>query len=199
MGIEDTSERQKGHHTDQAQHTGSDLPKISDRRTQAYGELPRSLKFGHLGIILFWSLIMAGLYFTMKLVIEPRDPTVTASGDLKITRARDGHFYAPGLVNGKPVLFLIDTGASMVVVSQAFAVDAGITGGIATTFSTANGPIPGRIVHNIPVSLGSTTVSGVTVGVGLKLAQSNQALLGQSFLSKFNITLGKDELILHKR
>ena len=199
MGIEDRDRWQKDHNTDQAHNTSSDLKTISEHHGHGNRALPRSLKFGHLGIILFWSVIMAALYFTMKLVIEPKAPTITASGDLRLNRARDGHFYAPGLVNGKPVIFLIDTGASMVVVSQTFAEDAGLTGGVATTFSTANGRLPGRIVHNVPVSVGSITVSGLSVGVGLNLAQRNQALLGQSFLSKFNLSLGKDELILHKR
>jgi aspartyl protease family protein len=42
-------------------------------------------------------------------------------------------------------------------------------------------------------------VSGVRVGVGLVGGDADEALLGQSFLSQFDITLGRDEMVLRKR
>jgi len=43
------------------------------------------------------------------------------------------------------------------------------------------------------------SVSNVTVGVGLHMSDENQALLGQSFLSKFDITMIKNQMVLRPR
>ncbi len=104
--------------------------------------LTRGLRWAPLGIVAFWLVVMAALYGLMTLVLKPPPVTVSANGDLSILRARDGHFYANGTVNGHPVRFLVDTGA--------------------------------------------TTVGG----------DSDRALLGQNFLSRFNITLSGDEMVL---
>jgi aspartyl protease family protein len=161
--------------------------------------LTRGLRWGPLGILLFWLVLMAGLYFVMDGFLKPPPVTVTASGDLVIPRARDGHFYADGSVNGHPVRFLVDTGASMVVVSEALAQSAGLQGGQPTVFRTANGQLNGRVVGNVPVAIGPASVSGLRVGVGLLGDDSNRALLGQNFLSKFNIELSGERMVLRQK
>lgn len=158
--------------------------------------LTRGLKWGPLGIVVFWLVVMGVVYAGMKYVMQPKPVTISLSGELKIPRAKDGHFYAPGLVAGKPVMFLIDTGASYVTVSQSFATDAGLAPGRPVRFQTANGVINGRIVPDVSVSLGPTSISGVEVGVGLLGDDRDIALLGQSFLKRFQITLTRDEMIL---
>lgn len=161
--------------------------------------LPRGLKWGPLAIVLFWLVIMGAVYGGIKMVMKPRQITISMSGEMTIPRARDGHFYAPGHIAGQPVVFLVDTGASYVTVSQEFAQHAGIdSSGTPTRFRTANGVIDGRIVADVPVSLGPATVSGVNVAVGMIGIDRNHALLGQSFLSKFQITLSGSEMILRK-
>ncbi len=161
--------------------------------------LPRSLKWGPFAIIVFWAVVMGLLYLLMTHYLKPKPVTVTASGDLLIARSRDGHFYATGSVNGRPVRFLVDTGASLVTVSEPFARAAGIAAGVPTTFRTANGNLAGRIVSDVPVSLGPIDISGVRVGVGLVGGDAEDALLGQSFLSKFDITLTKEQMTLHPK
>lgn len=49
------------------------------------------------------------------------------------------------------------------------------------------------------VAIGPVSVSNVKVGVGLRMDDENDALLGQSFLSNFDITMGKDQMILRTR
>ncbi len=158
--------------------------------------ISRGLKWGPLAIVVFWVVIMAIVYVGIEIVMQPKPMTVSISGELTIPRARDGHFYAPGMVNGKPVTFLVDTGASFVTVSQSFADYAALGAGRPTRFHTANGTIDGRIVPDIAVSVGPTSVSTVRVAVGLIGGNRDTALLGQSYLSKFQITLNKDEMIL---
>lgn len=154
---------------------------------------------GPLAIVLFWMAIMAVLYALMTQVLKPPPLVVLASGELSIPRARDGHFYAQGHIQGKPVTFLVDTGASLVVVSEAFARDAGLAPGEPTTFRTANGELRGRIVSGLTVSVGPASISGTRVGVGLVGPDAGVALLGQSFLSKFELLLSGDTMILRAK
>jgi aspartyl protease family protein len=51
----------------------------------------------------------------------------------------------------------------------------------------------------VGISVGPITVSNVTVGVGLRMSDENDALLGQSFLSKFDISIIKNQLVLRSR
>lgn len=170
----------------------------SDHRgTGGASSLPRGLRWGPLGIVLFWLVIMGAVYGGIQQVMKPPQVTVSMAGDITIPRARDGHFYVTGLVANQPVVFLVDTGATHVTVSTTIADSAGLGPGQATRFNTANGVIEGRIVANVPVSIGGATVSGVKVAVGLNGAGSDTALLGQSFLSKFHITLTRDTMVLH--
>jgi len=154
------------------------------------------LRWGPLVILLFWLAIMGALYAVMRQVLKPPPLAVSVTGELVIPRARDGHFYALGQVHGRPVTFLVDTGASLVVVSQEFARTAGMALGEATTFRTASGELQGRIVKGVTVSVGPASVSGTRVGVGLVGPDPAMALLGQSFLSRFEIVLSGDNMVL---
>ena len=162
--------------------------------------LTRGFKLAPVGIVLFWLVVMAGLYMGMKHYLKPKPVVVSAQGDLLIPRARDGHFYAQGRVNGQPVTFLIDTGASLVTVSEPFARQAQMPAGEPTTFNTANGVMRGSVVSGVPVSVGPVGVSSVKIGVGLVGQDADgTALLGQSFLSKFDVLLQKDQMVLRLR
>ena len=154
------------------------------------------LGWGPLAILTFWLLVMGVLYAAMKQVLKPAPLVVAASGELLIARSRDGHFYVAGTVAGRPVTFLVDTGASMVVVSGKFADAAGLAPGQPATFMTANGDLQGRIVPGVTVSVGPVSISGARVGVGLVGGDPDMALLGQSFLSRFEVVLSGDRMIL---
>ncbi|GAB4217878.1 MAG: TIGR02281 family clan AA aspartic protease [Rhodoferax sp.] len=163
---------------------------------------PRRFQPGQTGLIpmmVFWCVVMALLYAGMTYVLKPKTPQVLANGDLAIPRGRDGHFYVAGQVNGQAVTFMVDTGASLVSVSEALAQAASLHGGSPTTFHTANGSHPGRVVEGADVTVGPLRVTKVRVGVGLRMGDDTQALLGQSFLSKFNLSISQDTLVLRAR
>jgi aspartyl protease family protein len=158
---------------------------------------PSALKNGFWGMLVFWFAVMGVLYVGMTYYTRIKPIKVITNGEWVIPRAMDGHFYVAGSVNGMQVNFLIDTGASLVTVTDDFAQKAVLVGGTNTTFETANGPRPGRIVADVPVSIGSNVTAVVPVGIGLSTQSGQgQALLGQSFLSKFDVTLGKDRMTL---
>ena len=165
-------------------------------KAAARQRLASTTRRGALGILAFWLALMGLMYLGFEYFLRPRPVSVTSSGDLVIPRARDGHFYAPGSINGQPVVFLVDTGASMVVVSEEFARAAGLAQGTPTTFNTANGSLRGRRVPDGEVVVGPARVSGITLGVGLVGFGSGKALLGQSFLSRFEVVLDRDQMLL---
>lgn len=159
----------------------------------------RVQQWGPLGVLVFWLLVMGALYAAMAHYLKPEPVVVTAQGDLVIPKARDGHFYADGTVNGQPVRFMVDTGASLVFVSEPLARAAGLGFGVSTVFKTANGDLPGRIVTSVPVALGAIGVSSVRVGVGLVGGDTTDALLGQSFLSQFDVVIANEEMVLRRK
>jgi aspartyl protease family protein len=150
-------------------------------------------------MLVFWCVVMGLLYWAMTQFLRPPQAQVLANGDLVLERSRDGHFYATGTVNGRAAQFLVDTGASVVSVSEAFAQQAGMTGGTPTTFNTANGPRAGRLVQGVTVTVGPVRMRNVRVGVGLVGGDADDALLGQSFLSKFDIRMDDKQMVLHAR
>ncbi len=157
------------------------------------------IKTGLIPIMLFWLAVMGLLYMLMEYNLKPRQAKVLANGDLVIHRAQDGHFYTTGKINGREATFMVDTGASLVAVSEEFAQKAGMLGGMPTTFKTANGNLAGRVVEGVSVSIGPVSVSNVKAGVGLHLGDESSALLGQSFLSKFDITMSDKQMVLRPR
>jgi len=156
-------------------------------------------KTGLIPMMIFWCAVMGLLYMLMTNYLKPKQAQVLANGDLAINRSQDGHFYTTGTINGKEAKFMVDTGASLVSVSEEFAKKAFIRGGVPTTFKTANGDRPGLVVEGVGVSIGPVSVTNVKVGVGLRGGDENDALLGQSFLSKFDITMSKTQMVLRSR
>jgi aspartyl protease family protein len=154
---------------------------------------------GLIPMMIFWCVVMGLLYLGMTHYLKPKQVKVLANGDLVIHRSQDGHFYTTGTINGREAKFMVDTGASLVSVSEAFAQKALIRGGVPTTFKTANGDRPGYMVEGVAVSIGPVSLTNIKVGVGLSGSDEHDALLGQSFLSQFDITMTKNQMVLRSR
>lgn len=137
----------------------------------------------------WFGLIAAGFFvadhFTAPAPVEAR---VLAGGarEIAVPVARDGHYYVDGTINGVPLRFMIDTGASYVSVGAAFARAARLPKGVPGTFSTANGTVKGEIVKNQEVKADAFRVTGLSVAV--TPAQGMVGLLGQNFLRRFEVS-----------
>ncbi len=163
----------------------------------------RTARHGALAITLVWVLLAVALYGGFKW-LDARErqhlqPYTGQHGELVIPRHPDGHFYVAGEVNRVPVLFLVDTGASAVSVTDAQARQAQLPRGRAVTLRTANGERPGEMVHGIPVRVGHLALNDTTVITGLDVSSDRKALLGQSFLRHFDIELRQREMVLKPR
>jgi len=155
---------------------------------------------GHLFWIAVWvGLVFAGYLVTERLMAPPPIAHSLADGKQKlvIPVSRDGHYYLDGAVNGVPLRFMIDTGASYVSVGAEFARSAGLPEGIPGYFSTANGTVEGRVVRNQTVKSDVFELSGLTIAV--MPAYGGEGLLGQNFLRHFDVSQTGGTLRLHMR
>ncbi|MEI8158713.1 MAG: TIGR02281 family clan AA aspartic protease [Burkholderiales bacterium] len=115
-----------------------------------------------------------------------------------IQRGKNGHFQVSGKVNGQAALFLVDTGASFVSISNELATAAKIVGGEPITLQTANGSRAGRLVRNVSIVVGNVMLTSVAVSVGLAGGAVDEVLLGQSALSKFEMSVVGNKMVLRR-
>jgi aspartyl protease family protein len=163
----------------------------------------QTARLGAVAVAAVWLLVAAVMYLGFEYLEESRraklQPYTLGSGELVIPRQRDGHFHVKGEVNRQPVVFLIDTGASHVSVSQALADQAGLPAGSPITLNTANGQRPGQLVRGVPVRAGDLVLNDASVSVGLSGLPPDQALLGQSFLKQFDVEINRQTMVLRRR
>ncbi len=152
-----------------------------------------------LWIGVFWLTVMGVLYLAMSHYSNysnQRQTVVTSNGVLTIQKDRDGHFYIPGAINGQSVMFVVDTGATIISVSDELARQAKLPEGEPAQFNTAAGFRTGSIVSGVTVQVGSFSASNMRVSTGLQIGDGKEALLGQNFLSKFKMSVDGNQLTL---
>jgi len=111
-----------------------------------------------------------------------------------------GHFVARGVVNGKLVVFLVDTGATYTALSRADAQRIGIdyTRGRPVRTMTVNGPVNGYRVTLDSLRIGSSTERNVEATV-VDNDQLDIGLLGMSYLNRFDMQRRGATLVLRRR
>ncbi len=124
----------------------------------------------------------------------------TAQPTVILTADGRGQFVTQGSVNGAPMRFLVDTGASNVSLSAGDAMRCGIdfqAKGQMGQVSTANGIARAWRVPGVTVRLGDITFYDVDVTVSE--APMPYGLLGMSFLNRVEMTRSGDTMTLKKR
>jgi aspartyl protease family protein len=103
---------------------------------------------------------------------------------IRIRKSDDGHFWVRASVNGKPVNFLIDSGATTTTLSRTSASAANVepSGGFPVMVETANGTVEAQRARIAMLVVGSIRQQNAPAHIGDKgLGETN--LLGMSFLS----------------
>lgn len=162
--------------------------------------LNRTLQQAILWVFLFSGVILLyGLKDDLRQQIMPRATLQQAdSTRVALKRAADRHFYATLRINGENVVFVVDTGATDIVLSSADARRVGIDLenlayiGVA---NTANGEVRTARVKLDVVELGEFTDRRVTAWVNK--GDMDMSLLGMAYLSRYSrLEISGDTLFL---
>ena len=133
----------------------------------------------------------------LRILVSRARPSIPSIGDgAEVRRAGDGLFYVDAVVNGTIVHFLVDTGATSIVLTPDDAQRAGIAVGAPVHLAdTANGRT--AFTH---VTLSELTVGGVADRQVPALVASDRlpvSLLGQSWLQHLaSVTIMGDRMVL---
>lgn len=141
-----------------------------------------------------------GLTKTLPLVSELMTDGDSLGSAVTLMADSRGQFFTSGTVNGRPIRFIVDTGATFTTISRADARRLGIDyrGGTPLRTSTANGLVNGWQVALASVSVGDATLHNVDAIV-VDNDSLPLGLLGMSFLGRFDMHRQGSTLVLRRR
>ncbi|MGF6213541.1 retropepsin-like aspartic protease family protein [Comamonas sp. 4034] len=146
-----------------------------------------------------WAAVTLVIYLATDAYRKPAEGKVLAHGVLEIPRDRDGHFRVGGAVNGVPVQFMVDTGASIISITDKVAERAQLPEGVPMQFQTANGVREGTMRRAERIEVGPFAVNNLRVGTGYTGESDKDALLGQNFLRYFDVSMAGNTMVLRAR
>jgi aspartyl protease family protein len=119
--------------------------------------------------------------------------------EILIAAGPGGHFVTSGQINGKPVQFMVDTGATSVAMGRSEAERLGIDwkSGQPGMSQTAGGVVVTSAVSLTSVRIGDVEVFGVNAMI--LPVEMPFVLLGNSFLSRFSLRRDSNVMKLEKR
>lgn len=127
-------------------------------------------------------------FSSLDFVYQKPSSETAPNGDIVVTlkRGEKGHYFTTGEVNGESVKFIVDTGASSVVIPMHVAKKIGLPLGRKITTSTGNGYGTAYISAIKSFALGDIKMNNIdaTVTEGLT---GDEGLLGMTFLKHTKI------------
>lgn len=150
------------------------------------------------GLIFIGVIAAVGLWDDIRQTVRPSQTVFADRGVIELPRAPDGHYYLSADVNGATLRFVVDTGATDIVLSRADAKAVGLnpdTLGYYGQASTANG-----IVRTAPVTLDRVAVGDIVdrdVRAVVNEGDLFESLLGMRYLQRFtSIRIENGTLVL---
>ena len=161
------------------------------------------LKLQYLGVwalILLGAIAAVGLWGDIRQTVMPQQAVFAEDGRVALPRAPDGHYYVSLDLNGVPTRFVVDTGATGMVLSRNDAERAGLTPDqliFRGQANTANGMVRTAPVRLESVGLGPFTDRNVRAYVNE--GEMRTSLLGMSYLQRFDrLEISNGRLILER-
>ncbi len=140
-----------------------------------------------------WSVIFVGaiagamLWQDIRHDFAFRQATVTDGGRIEIRRAADSHYYLTLEANGVPVRFVVDTGATNIVLSRHDSQRTGINPddlNFIHVAHTANGQT--RMARAMLSTLALGPIVDHNVAVSVNEGEMDDSLLGMDYLERFD-------------
>lgn len=156
-------------------------------------------------VIAAWLVLLAMLSWFFSSYLDrqynPNEKVQTSTNvgynEVVLDRNRYGHYVASGRINGEPVTFMLDTGATIVSVPENMAARLALQKGPAMQVMTANGTVPVYATILDEVQLGGITLTGVRASINPHMEQ-DEILLGMSFLKQLDFSQQGDQLKLRQ-
>lgn len=163
--------------------------------------LGRSLRYLAIWLLIFLgALVAVGLWQDIRQTALPRQSVMGETGRIVLPRAQDGHYYATLDVNGTPLRFVVDTGATGIVLSRADAARAGFDPDSLGFFSramTANGVVRTAPVRLDRLRLGPHEDRNVPAYVNDGAMEGS--LLGMDYLQRFaRVEIADNRMVLER-
>lgn len=163
------------------------------------GQMGAMLRAALLWGLIFVGVIAAvGLWEDLRETVAPGRAVSFGEGRIEVPRDVSGHYYVTLEVQGTPVRFVVDTGATHMVLSRQDAMRVGLDpGSLVYTglANTANGT-----VRTARVTLGEVAFGGfldTDVAAWVNEGEMELSLLGMSYLARFErIEIERGRLIL---
>ena len=159
-------------------------------------------QFGRGMIIAAWILLLVLLTWFFNDHLErkrnPNRELASVQGgtpEVRLERNRYGHYVASGAINGKPVEFMLDTGATDVSIPVAVAERLGLQRGQAVYYHTANGTVRAWQTTVDVIQLGPLRAGQVRASINPH-DSGESVLLGMSFLKEMDFSQQGNTLTL---
>jgi aspartyl protease family protein len=151
-----------------------------------------------------WGLIIVGIMAGYGLWTDIRSDIMPVQivgdgGEVTVPRAEDGHYYLTLEINGTPIQFMADTGASSMVLSREDAERLGIDLNsllFSGEANTANGVVRTARVDLPLVELGPFRNDDFSAYVND--GEMEGSLLGMDYLGQFEMQIARNQMILRQ-
>lgn len=164
-------------------------------------DLGKSLQQGVIWALIFVGMLGGvGLYNDISSKHLPRQSVAEGTGEIIAPRYRDGHYHLTLQINGADVDFLVDTGASAMVLSEDDARKVGFDPAslrYSEQAATANGIVQTAPVILDRVQLGDIVDRGFPASVNG--GAMDGSLLGMAYLERFSSIEIKDNALVLRR
>ena len=207
MGIQDRDYYWEKHKAASKSNT-SDFDQLLKRNK--YSKKSGKQNSGGFKYLLMPALMLFGLWqgadrlLKQRTAHHPTSPTISIpggsepvaipiSGGLEISADRQGHFRGTAYINGVPMPFLIDTGATITSIPSNLAYEARLPVGGQINADTAGGQVVDRLTKINHLKIGNAEIHNLDAAINQHL---KEVLIGMNTLKYFNISQSGNTMTL---